>query len=609
MRENPGRAAGLETALIRNFSIIAHIDHGKSTLADRLLEMTGTVDPRKMSEQVMDSMELERERGITIKAKAVRMRHRAPDGRDYVLNLIDTPGHVDFSYEVSRALAACEGALLVVDATQGVEAQTLANAELAQGLGLKLIPVVNKIDLPAADPDGTEEQILEVLKIFEDPVRVSAKEGRGIEEVLESIVRRIPPPSGSILRPPAALVFDSVYDPYRGVILYVRVVDGVFEKGRKVRFFSKGRVLTIEEAGYLRPKQSPAKALSAGDVGYLVCGIKDIHQVRVGDTLMEVGQELARPLPGYKEAKCVVFAGVFPVNPADYGTLKGALEKLNLEDSSFTYQVETSQALGFGFRLGFLGLLHMDIVKERLEREFGQNLIVTSPNVVFRVRTKKDRDWAVLDNPAKFPHYGDIEAIEEPYVNVVIVLPVQYQESVINLLKERRGEHRSVEYVSGERMIIRFEVPLSEIVLDFYDRLKSVSKGYASFDYHASGHRESKLVKIEILIHGEPVDALGQIVHRDKAYSMGRALCEKLKELIPRQMFEVAIQAVVHGRAIARETLPAARKDVLAKCYGGDITRKRKLLQKQKEGKKRSKLLGSVEVPQEAFLAVLRINK
>jgi len=609
MRTTPPETAALETALIRNFSIIAHIDHGKSTLADRLLELTGAVDPRKMSAQVMDSMELERERGITIKAKAVRMLHRGSDGRDYVLNLIDTPGHVDFSYEVSRALAACEGALLVVDASQGVEAQTLANAELAHGLGLKLIPVVNKIDLPAADPDGTEEQILDVLKIFEDPIRVSAKDGLGVPEVLEAVIRRIPPPSGSALRPPAALVFDSVYDSYRGVILYVRVVDGRFEKGRKVRFFSKSQQLTVEEVGHLKPKQFPAKMLSAGDVGYLVCGIKDIHQVRVGDTLMEVGRELDRPLPGYKEAKCVVFAGVFPVNPADYGALKGSLEKLNLEDSSFTYQVETSQALGFGFRLGFLGLLHMDIVKERLEREFSQNLIVTSPNVVFRVRTKKHKDWMVLDNPAKFPHYGDIEAIEEPFVDVVIVLPVRFQEPVMNLLKERRGEHRSVEYVSGDRMIIRFEVPLSEIVLDFYDKLKSISKGYASFDYHPSGYRESKLVKLEILIHGESVDALSQIVHRDKAYYMGKALCEKLKELIPRQMFEVAIQASMHGRAIARETIPAARKDVLAKCYGGDITRKRKLLQKQKEGKKRAKLLGSVEVPQEAFLAVLKINK
>jgi GTP-binding protein LepA len=596
------------TDLIRNFSIIAHIDHGKSTLADRLLELTHTVDPRKMSAQVMDSMELEKERGITIKAKAVRMLYKASDGREYILNLIDTPGHVDFSYEVSRALAACEGALLVVDATQGVEAQTLANAELAQGLGLKLIPVVNKVDLPASDADGTEMQILETLKILEDPLRVSAKEGHGVPDVLEAIVRRIPPPAGSEGRPLAALVFDSLYDPYRGIILYVRVVDGSMEKGRRIRFFSKSQTWVIEEVGHLVPRRFPCKKLAAGDVGYIICGIKDIHHVRVGDTLMEIGHELEKPLPGYHDAKCVVFAGVFPVNPAEYGVLKNSLEKLNLEDSSFTYQVETSQALGFGFRLGFLGLLHMDIAKERLEREFGQNLIVTSPNVVFRVRTKKSKEWVVLDNPAKFPHYGDIESIEEPFVNVVIVLPVRYQESVINLLKERRGEHRSVEYLSGERMIIRFEVPLSEIVLDFYDKLKSVSKGYASFDYHPSAHRESRLVKLEILIHGEPVDALSQIVHKDKSFFMGKALCEKLKELIPRQMFEVAIQASVHGRAIARETIPAARKDVIAKCYGGDITRKRKLLQKQKEGKKKAKLLGSVEIPQEAFLAVLKIN-
>jgi GTP-binding protein LepA len=597
------------TARIRNFSIIAHIDHGKSTLADRLLEMTGTIDPRKMSAQMMDSMELERERGITIKAKAVRMRHRGEDGAEYVLNLIDTPGHVDFSYEVSRALAACEGALLVVDATQGVEAQTLANSDLAQALGLKIIPVINKIDLPSADPESTEEQIFDVLKIAEPAVLVSAKDGKGVDEVMRAVVSRIPPPAGSGEKPLAALVFDSHYDPYRGVILFVRVVDGSLSRRKRVRFFSKSQDWTVEDLGFLVPKQVQAQSLGAGEVGYLVCGIKDIHQVRVGDTLMESARPLEAPLPGYKEAKCVVFAGVFPVNPAEYGNLKTALEKLHLEDSSFTYQVESSQALGFGYRLGFLGLLHMDILKERLEREFGLNLIVTSPNVVFRVRKKNEAGWQVIENPAKFPHYGDIEAIEEPFVLVTIVLPVRFQEPVMSLLKERRGEHRSVEYVSGDRMIIRFEVPLSEIVLDFYDKLKSVSKGYASFDYHESAFRESELVRLDVLIHGEAVDALSQIVHRDKAYALGKALCEKLKELIPRQVFEVALQASVRGKVIARETIPAKRKDVLAKCYGGDITRKRKLLEKQKEGKRKAKLLGAVEVPQEAFLAVLKINQ
>ncbi|MEK7657007.1 MAG: translation elongation factor 4 [Elusimicrobiota bacterium] len=594
---------------IRNFSIIAHIDHGKSTLADRLLERTGTVDPRKMNAQMMDSMDLERERGITIKAKAVRMIHKDAHGTEYILNLIDTPGHVDFSYEVSRALAACEGALLVVDATQGVEAQTLANADLAQALGLKIIPIINKIDLPAADVEGTHEQIYDVLKILEDPISVSAKDGAGVDAVLAALIGEIPPPTGSIDKPLAALVFDSVFDPYRGVILFVRVVDGALAQGDKVRFFSKSLELNVEEVGYLTPKQTRSESLSAGEVGYLVCGIKDIHQIRVGDTIMDVARPLTQALPGYKDAKSVVFAGVFPVNPADYGALKGALEKLHLEDSSFNFQVETSQALGFGFRLGFLGLLHMDIVKTRLEREFDLNLIVTSPNVVFQLRRRGEEAWLTIDNPAKFPHYGDIEAVAEPFVNVTIVLPVRFQEPVITLLKERRGEHRSVEYLSGERMIIRFEVPLSEIVLDFYDKLKSVSKGYASFDYAPSEMRESDLVRLEILIHNESVDALSQIVHKSKAYAIGKAMCEKLKELIPRQMFEVALQASVRGKIIARESIPAMRKDVLAKCYGGDITRKRKLLSKQKEGKKRAKLLGSVEIPQEAFLAVLRINQ
>jgi len=594
---------------IRNFSIIAHIDHGKSTLADRILEKTGTIERRKMSEQVMDSMELERERGITIKAKAVRIKHRAPDGKEYILNLIDTPGHVDFTYEVSRALAACEGALLVVDATQGVEAQTLANADLAKRLDLRLLPVINKVDLPSADIEGVEEQIFDILNILEDPVLASAKEGRGTDEVLEAIVNHIPPPTGSLEKPLAALVFDSIYDPYRGVILFMRVVDGAMRKGARVRFFSSDLEVVVEEVGFLSPGRTPAPSLSAGEVGYLVCGLKDIHEVTVGDTVMEAARPLEKPLPGYAESKPVVFAGVFPVNPAEYPELKSALEKLHLEDSSFTYQVDTSRALGFGFRLGFLGLLHMDIVQERLEREFDLNLIVTAPNVVFEVRVKGQPGWKTIDNPSNFPHYGDIEAIREPNVDVTIILPVGFQEPVINLLKDRRGKYTAIEYISNDRMIIRYKLPLSEIVLDFYDRLKSVSRGYASFDYQPAGSSEAELVKLDIMIHGDPVDALSQIVHKDKAQLIGRGLCEKLRELIPRQMFEVALQASVRGRIVARETLAAMRKDVTAKCYGGDITRKRKLLAKQKEGKKRAKQLGSVEVPKEAFLAVLKIDR
>ena len=596
----------MQPSRIRNFSIIAHIDHGKSTLADRLLEATGTIAHRDMQAQIMDSMELERERGITIKAKAVRMNYRH-DSVDYVLNLIDTPGHVDFSYEVSRALAACEGALLVVDATQGVEAQTLANASLAQQLSLRMIPVINKVDLPAADVDGVTEQIFETLKIIEDPVPISAKQGLGTEGVLKAILKDIPAPTGDPQAPLSALIFDSNFSVYRGVILLVRVVDGSMAKGMKIQFFSTRHEVIIEEVGYLTPKPVAAERLTAGEVGYAVCGIKDIHQVRVGDTLMEAARPLSAALPGYKEAKPVVFAGVFPINPADYPNLSAALEKLNLEDSSFNYQADTSQALGFGFRLGFLGLLHMDIVKERLEREFDLSLIVTSPNVIYRVQTR-DGKWSTLDNPAKFPEHGEIQRIEEPFVLITIVLPVEYQEGVLNLLKDRRGEYQSIEYISSSRMIIKYHLPLAEMVVNFYDRLKSVSKGYASLDYMAEVFRESDMVRLEILLHGEPVDALSQIVHKNKAHYVGKALCEKLKELIDRQNFEVAIQARIGGKIIARETLSARRKDVLAKCYGGDITRKRKLLSKQKEGKKKAKLLGSVEIPQEAFLAVLKLD-
>jgi GTP-binding protein LepA len=593
---------------IRNFSIIAHIDHGKSTLADRLLEMTGTIARRDMQAQIMDSMELERERGITIKAKAVRMDYTAPDGQQWLLNLVDTPGHVDFTYEVSRALAACEGALLVVDATQGVQAQTLANAMLAQEVGLRVIPVINKIDLPSSDVNGTLEQIFDTLKIIEDPVLISAKSGEGVQGVLDAIIREIPAPTGDIAYPLSALIFDSSYSTFRGVILLVRVVDGLLKKGMTVKFFSTGTEAVVEEVGFLKPKQVVSEVLSAGEAGYIICGIKDIHTVRVGDTVMEKARPLTKALPGYKEAKPVVFAGIFPIDQTEYTALKYALDKLNLEDSSFNYSAETSLALGFGYRLGFLGLLHMDIVKERLTREFNLDLIVTAPNVMYRVQTHDDK-WAFIDNPARFPYHGEIKSIEEPFVLLTIVLPIEHQEPVLNLIKERRGVYVSIEYLSPTRMLIKYELPLAEMVVNFYDRLKSVSKGYATLDYHPIGYRESDMAKLEVLIHNEPVDALSQVVHRDKAHEVGRKLCEKLKELIDRQNFEVAIQARFDGKIIARETIGAKRKDVIAKCYGGDITRKKKLLGKQKEGKKRAKLIGSVEVPQEAFLAALKIDE
>ncbi|MBI3551115.1 MAG: elongation factor 4 [Elusimicrobia bacterium] len=598
----------MDSAHIRNFSIIAHIDHGKSTLADRLLEATGTIERRDMQEQVMDSMELERERGITIKAKAVRMKYKGADGTDYILNLIDTPGHVDFTYEVSRALASCEGALLVIDATQGIQAQTMANLHLAREVGLRVLPVINKVDLPSADVNGVTEQVFDTLHLLEDPILVSAKQGLGTDLVLSAIVKEIPPAGGDPLKPMSALIFDSTFSIYRGVILLVRVVDGAMKKGARIRFFSTGLDVVVEDVGYLMPKQVECAELTAGDVGYVICGIKDIHQVRVGDTLMESARPLSSALPGYKEAKPVVFAGVFPINAVDYPALKAALEKLNLEDSSFNYFPENSEALGFGYRLGFLGLLHMDIVKERLEREFDLSLIVTAPNVVYRVQTL-DNAWKVVDNPAKFPAHGDIKAIEEPYVLLTIILPIEFQEGVLNLIKDRRGEHIGIEYMSATRMLIKYNLPLGEMVINFYDRLKSVSKGYASMDYHPIGYKVSDMVRLEVLIHGDPVDALSQIVHRDKAYKVGKMLCEKLKELIDRQNFEVAIQARIGGKIIARETIGARRKDVIAKCYGGDITRKRKLLEKQKEGKKKAKLLGSVEINQEAFLAVLKLDE
>jgi GTP-binding protein LepA len=489
-----------------------------------------------------------------------------------------------------------------------VQAQTLANAMLAQEVGLRVIPVINKIDLPSSDVDGTLEQIFDTLKIIEDPVLISAKSGQGIQEVLDAIVREIPAPKGDPKNPLSALIFDSSYSTFRGVILLIRVVDGILKKGMTVKFFSTGTEAVVEEVGYLKPKQVPSDALSAGEAGYVICGIKDIHTVRVGDTVMEKARPLAAPLPGYKEAKPVVFAGIFPIDQTEYTALKYALDKLNLEDSSFNYSAETSMALGFGYRLGFLGLLHMDIVKERLQREFNLDLIVTAPNVVYRVQTN-DGKWAVIDNPAKFPYHGDIKSIEEPYVLLTIVLPIEHQEAVLTLIKERRGVYVGIEYLSPTRMLIKYELPLAEMVVNFYDRLKSVSKGYATLDYAPIGYRESDMAKLEVLIHKESVDALSQIVHKDKAYEVGSKLCAKLKELIDRQNFEVAIQASLNGKIIARETLGAKRKDVIAKCYGGDITRKKKLLNKQKEGKKRAKMIGSVEVPQEAFLAALKIDE
>jgi len=600
---------------IRNFSIIAHIDHGKSTLADRFIQLTRTVPDRQMKEQFLDGMELERERGITIKAKAVRMRYVSEaDGEEYVLNLIDTPGHVDFSYEVSRAMAACEGAILLVDGSQGVEAQTLAHAHLAQSLGLRIIPVINKIDLEHADPDAVEEQIWEVLKDPSESSRISAKHGRGAREVLERVIKETPPPAGSPERPLKALVFDSYYDVYKGVIIYTRVVDGALRPGMHVSFHSTGSTYKVEEVGYLNPKLEKSGSIGTGEVGYIVTGIKDIHEIKMGDTIFEKSRPIDAPLPGYKDVNPVVFAGFYPVNTTDYTALKAALEKLSLTDSSFSCQGETSKALGFGFRIGFMGLLHLDIIRERIEREFDIPLIATNPNVVYKVKSKvhsasKETKHTEVNNPSDFPHYGDVIEVMEPYVRANLIAPMEYMEGVMNLLKEKRGEHGKIEYISTTRVIIEYFLPLSEIIIDFYDKLKSVSKGYASFDYEPEDYRVSDMVKIEILLHGEVVDALSFIVHRSKSLYASRQLCEKLKELIPRHMFEIAVQAQVCGRIIARETIGAMRKDVLAKCYGGDITRKRKLLEKQKEGKRKMKLLGSVEIPQQAFMSLLKISQ
>jgi GTP-binding protein LepA len=587
---------------IRNFSIIAHIDHGKSTLADRILEVTDTVTGREMREQLLDSMELERERGITIKAQAVRVQWKG-----HQLNLIDTPGHVDFTYEVSRSLQACEGALLVVDAAQGVEAQTVANAYLAIENNLEIVPVVNKIDLPAADPEGAAAEVAELVGDDPDHVlRISAKTGDGIAAVLDAIVERVPPPVGDQEAPPRALVFDSSYDQYRGVVAFIRVVDGVFSSRERVRAMAQGTRFEAEELGFFAPTMRPAQTLSAGEVGYLVTGLKDVSRLRVGDTLTAEARPASEPLPGYKDVKPMVFAGLFPTDSDDYPSLRDALEKLKLNDAALHYEPETSQALGFGFRCGFLGLLHMEIVRERLEREFDLDLLVTAPNVAYRVQTK-DGEWVEVHNPADMPR--EIERVEEPYIKATVIVPKEYVGAVMELCNERRGRFDHLEYLSEQRVLLSYELPLGEIVYDFYDQLKSRTRGYASFDYDLAGFREGSLERVDILIAGEPVDALSMIVHREGAYSRGKMLVDRLREEIPRQMFDVPVQAAIGSRVIARETIKAKRKDVLAKCYGGDITRKRKLLEKQKAGKKRMKQVGSVEVPQEAFLAVLNIGQ
>ena len=594
---------------IRNFAIIAHIDHGKSTLADRLLELTGAVAARDMQEQVLDVMDLERERGITIKAHAVRMMYTARDGQTYQLNLIDTPGHVDFSYEVSRSLASCEGALLVVDASQGVEAQTLANSYLAINHGLEIIPVINKIDLASADIERTKQQIEQAVGLdTKDALLVSAKTGQGVPEVLEAIVKRVPAPKGSPNTPLQALVFDSWFDPYRGVCVLARVVHGTMRRGQKIRLWSNGQVFEVETLGVLTPKPVEVEQLTAGEVGFLFANIKNVADSKIGDTITDDARPAIEPLPGFAEIKPMVFAGMYTVDAHEHTQLRDALEKLRLNDSSFFFEPESSTALGFGFRCGFLGLLHMEIIQERLEREFGLDLITTAPSVRYRI-TRTDGQVIEVDNPAKWLPQSEIKKIEEPVILATILTAEEYVGGILKLVEEKRGRQKAFEYVSASRVMLNYELPLNEIVLDFYDRLKSVSRGYASLDYHLSGTWESPMVKLDILVAGEPVDALSLIVHRDLAYERGRALAAKMRELIPRQMFEVAIQAAVGGKVIARETVAAVRKNVLAKCYGGDITRKRKLLEKQKEGKKRMKRIGRVDIPQEAFLAVLKVSE
>jgi GTP-binding protein LepA len=591
----------MDLAKIRNFSIIAHIDHGKSTLADRVLELTKTVSGREMRAQVLDTMELERERGITIKAQAVRVTWKGHE-----LNLIDTPGHVDFTYEVSRSLQACEGAVLVVDAAQGVEAQTVANAYLAIENDLEIVPVVNKIDLPQADPNEAAKEIAELVGGEPDDVlRISAKTGEGVAAVLDAIVERIPAPTGDPAAPARALVFDSSYDQYRGVVAFVRVVDGSFAAREPVRAMAQGTRFEAEEVGFFAPTMRAAETLGAGEVGYVITGLKDVSRLRVGDTLTSERRPASEPLPGYKDVKPMVFSGLFPTDSDDYPALRDALERLKLNDAALFYEPETSQALGFGFRCGFLGLLHMEIVRERLEREFDLDLLVTAPNVAYRV-LERSADWVEVHNPAEMPR--ELDAVEEPYVRASIIVPKEYVGPVMELNNDRRGRFDHMEYLSPERVLLAYELPLAEIVLDYYDQLKSRTRGYASFDYDVAGFRPGDLVRVDVLIADEPVDALSMIVHRDAAYPRGRALVERLRAEIPRQYFDVAVQAAIGSRVIARETVKAKRKDVLAKCYGGDITRKRKLLEKQKAGKRRMKQVGAVEVPQEAFLAVLNLD-
>lgn len=593
---------------IRNFSIIAHIDHGKSTLADRILEYTGALTSREMQEQVLDKMDLERERGITIKLQAVRLTYRADDGEEYLLNLIDTPGHVDFTYEVSRSLAACEGALLVVDAAQGIEAQTLANVYLALDNNLEILPVINKIDLPSADPERVKQEVEDVIGLdASEAVLASAKAGIGIKEILEQVVQKVPAPTGDPDQPLKALIFDSHYDPYKGVIVYVRVVDGNIKSGSKIKMMATEKTFEVIEVGAFKPSMTIVDELKVGDVGFIVAGIKHVGDTRVGDTVTDAKHPTAESLPGYRKINPMVYCGLYPIETSDYNDLREALEKLQLNDASLSFEPETSSALGFGFRCGFLGLLHMDVIQERIEREFNIPLITTAPSVIYRV-TLTNGETISIDNPSNYPEVGKIEYVEEPYVKAAIIVPNDFVGTVMELCQGKRGEFVNMEYLDTTRVTITYQIPLAEIVYDFFDQLKSSTKGYASFDYELSGYRQSNLVKMDILLNSEQVDALSFIVHRERAYHRGRIICEKLRELIPRQMFEVPIQASIGTKVIARETVKAMRKNVLAKCYGGDISRKRKLLEKQKEGKKRMKQVGNVEVPQEAFMAVLKID-
>ncbi|HEV8340980.1 MAG TPA: translation elongation factor 4 [Candidatus Binatia bacterium] len=592
---------------IRNFCIIAHIDHGKSTLADRILEYTGAVSEREKTDQFLDSMELERERGITIKASPVRLRYRSRSGKEYMLNLIDTPGHVDFTYEVSRSLAACEGALLVVDAVQGVEAQTVANVHLAVDNGLSVLPVINKIDLPSADPERVRREIEEIIGIdASQAILASAKEGIGTGAILEGIVELFPPPTGSPEAPLRALIFDSWFDPYHGAVVMIRIFDGLVRKGMRIRMMSSGKVFEVARLGIFSPGPVEVGEMRAGEVGFLMAGIKEVRETRIGDTITADETPAVHPLPGFKPLKPMVFSGLYPADSGQYQTLRDALEKLRLNDSSFTFEAETSQALGFGFRCGFLGLLHLDIVRERLEREFGLSLITTAPTVVYRITTRSG-ELLLIDNPAKLPAELEIDQIEEPVILATIHLPQEYVGAVMKLCEEKRGSQKEIHYAGTKRVMLVYELPLNEIVVDFYDRLKSVSRGYASMDYEPAGYRSSELVKLDVRINGEVVDAMSMIIHRDKAYQRGRDLAQRIRQLIPRQLFEVVIQAAVGSRVIARESVKPLRKNVTAKCYGGDITRKRKLLERQKEGKKRMKQVGRVEIPQEAFLAALKV--